>query len=159
MNQDHIFRRHGHLPASELLAAWVDPTMLAQWLWPHLDDAIYEPPFGRGDDFHFSSERLGRTISGRCLDFNRYGFDLTWHVDDAKVVQDGYDIVSVRALPAERGCEVAVTYAVRSNIATPWVRLWDPALDRLAALRPDCTMSTGRARRPRRVLSRQLNYT
>jgi hypothetical protein len=158
MNQDHLFRRRAHLPASEVLAAWVDPTMLAQWLWPHLDDAVYRPPFGRGEEFHFSSERLGRTISGRCLDFNRYGFDLTWHIDDSVVSHDGYDILSVRALPADRGSELVVTYGVRSNLATPWVKMWNPALDRLAALRPECSLSVGPARGARRMRAGQLNY-
>lgn len=152
MYQDHIFRRHGLLPAPELLAAWLDREMLARWLWPHVDDAIYEPPFGRGEPFRFSSERLGLVVTGRCLDFNRYGFDLTWHMDGIPEPQDGVDIVSVRAMPAHRGCDLTVTHASRSNLEPYWIRRWEPALDRLAAL-PTETTETRRVRRPRRTLS------
>lgn len=144
------------MSAPEVLAAWLDPAMLAQWVWPDLDDAVYEPPFGRGEPFRFSSERLGRVISGRCLDFNRYGFDLTWHVDDyvdGDVPQDGYDIVSVRALPADRGCELVVTHAARSNLAPQWIRAWEPALDRLASLRSPNVAEPHQAHSARRVLA------
>lgn len=136
MNQDYIFHRRLRMSVSDVVVAWTDPRVMSEWFWPHIDDVSYDlPRHGRGDAYRISSASTGVTISGTCLHWDQHGFDLTWRVDGADFVQEGLDTLSVRLLPIEgKGCELVLTYAVNSNIAPHLTRMWDPTLDRLAAL-------------------------
>lgn len=136
MHQDHLYRRRLRISQLDALRAWTDPEVLALWFWPDAPDAVYLPASGRGDRYSISSRSLGISFSGVCLDLDRSGLDLTWHIEGLGIWHEGFDTLSVRLFPAAEGTELTLSYTVNSDNSERLTRLWAPPLDRLAALTP-----------------------
>lgn len=132
------FTRTVAVPPQDAFDAWVDPTRLATWWWPHLSDTTYAVDAREGGTLAIGSPTAGIGVRGEFLAVEPASLlRFTWNwVNDGEVAATaGGDVVEVRFAAVDNGTEVTVEHTSDEHVTGGGAEQgWNDVLDRYAAI-------------------------